>query len=179
LGVGGVNGFDFAAGLRPGGYHAFTMLGKIAVGRPLYRYQLSDYRASGWAQTEERRAITGQMASGDALSGDAILLLRRLRDWCQEHGVRSAYSMPWAWTAPAAQRDCRRRNIHFLVQMATILPVLKDPRLGADPDQDDFADANWHLTASAAQLRTDELAQQILTWNVWTVEELLALEKTP
>ncbi len=31
--------------LRPGGYHALTMLGKVAGGKPLFRYQISDVPA--------------------------------------------------------------------------------------------------------------------------------------
>jgi hypothetical protein len=51
--------------------------------------------------------------------------------------------------------------------------------LGCDTNQTDFADTDFHLVTSAAEERTDELAQQILHWNVWTVAELETLEMVP
>ena len=87
--------------------------------------------------------------------------------------------MPLGDMPPAILHDFRRQNIHFLLQMAAIFPVLKDPRLGTDSNRNDFADTSFHLATPAAQLRTDDLAGQILTWNVWTVEELRALGKAP
>lgn len=34
--------------LRPGGYHVFTLLGKLVQGRPLYRYNTAEVRPSGF-----------------------------------------------------------------------------------------------------------------------------------
>lgn len=178
LGVGRVSLFQAATLLRPGGYHVFTMLGKIVLGEPLYRYKLSDYRASGWKQTDVRMPIGGPPGHGQHLSQDALLLLQRLHDWCDQHGVRAAYSLPWAYTPEDKVREFQKENIQFLLQVAKFFPVLKDSRLGADPNKEDFADTNFHLRTAAAETRTDELAKQIVSWNVWTVEELKAQEQT-
>jgi hypothetical protein len=177
LGVGGVNGFELLARLRPGGYHTFTMLGKLARGGPMYRYKNSDIRPSGWAQTDVRKQLAASAAEEYRLSGDAILFLERLRAWCQQHRVRVAYSLPWRWTSPALLREVQARHAQFLLQIANCIPVLKDPKLGADPHPEDFADTDYHLVTRAAELRTDALAQQIMTWDLWSVDELKSLAK--
>src|ERR1019366_9733903 len=87
--------------------------------------------------------------------------LIRLRQWCDAHRVRLAYALPWTYTDEEHAAELRRNNLNFLNQIAAILPVLRDPRLGADTAKEDFADTVWHLRPSAAHTRTDELAEQL------------------
>jgi len=44
--------------LRPGGYHVFTLLGKLVQGRPLYRYNTAEVRPTGFHQTPVRMPLT-------------------------------------------------------------------------------------------------------------------------
>jgi hypothetical protein len=168
----GVNWFQALDALRPGGFHTFTLLGKIASGRPLFRYQPGDYHPSGWEQTEVRTKITGPSNYGTHLSGNARALLGGLRAWCAQRHVRVAYSLPWCYTPPDKVKSFQERNIAILLQVNEFIPVLKDAHLGADTNLEDFADTQFHLTRPAAALRTDELAGQIKNWDLWTVEEL-------
>jgi len=177
LGIGSINLFEFAVDLRPGGRFLFTMLGKRLMGRPAFRYKLSDIRASGWAQTDVRMSFEGSPGHGDHLSKPGRQLVVRLRDWCQSNQVRVAYSLPWAYSPVDQAAQFRRHNACFLGDMAALVPVLKDPGLGADTNRDDFADTNFHLATPAAEARTDQLARQILNWDLWTVDELTALAK--
>ncbi len=38
-----------------GGYYVMTMLGKLVLNQPLYRYSIKDYRPGGLQTTSERR----------------------------------------------------------------------------------------------------------------------------
>ena len=165
--------------LRPGGYHLFTLIGKIVSGSPLYRYRPSDLHPSGWQAITIRRNFVGPPASGPALSSGARDLLGWLRSWCAQNNVRVAYSLPWGYTPPDKASQFKTANIDFLFQVSPYLPVLKDPALGANTNLEQFADTEWHLTPEAAALRTDALAQQIKEWDLWTTNELekLATQK--
>ncbi len=176
LGVGRVGWFEVLAALRPGAYHTFTLLGKIARGGPLYRYQASDYHASGWKQTAVRLPIEGPAWHRVALSADARVLLRNLREWSDRHGVRVAYSLPWSYAPVSARDRFRRENLEFLLQVAAFMPILRDTRLGADTELDHYADTQFHLNEHGSALRSDELAAQIKHWDVWSAAELQAME---
>ncbi len=158
--------------LRPGGYHVFTLLGKLVSGQPMYRYAPSEFRPSGWQEVTVRREVSGPPERGPHLSGDAVELLREVRRWAEAKGVRVGYALPWGY-CPAAQLDAvRRENASFLAEVAAWLPVLRDERLGAYEVREEFADTYWHLTPEGAAKRTDALADQIKRWEVWGVEDL-------
>jgi hypothetical protein len=167
-----LNLFQAVASLRPGGFHTFTLLGKIARGRPLMRYHESNYRPSGWEQTNVRIKIDGPAGHGPRLSGDTRVLLHDLRAWCDQRNVRIAYSLPWSYTPAEKEPSFQKGNADFLLQVNEFIPVLKDTHLGADTDIEHFADTVWHLNGIGSALRTDELGEQIKNWNIWTVEEL-------
>lgn len=172
LGVGQMNCFQAATELRPGGYHVFTLLGKILRGQPLYRYQLSDYHRSGWKETSVRVSQTGAAGHGPDLSDDARLLLTNLSAWCRTNDVRVAYSLPWSYCPPGDMRTFREANVKLIQEVMAYVPVLQDPSLGAHPVAEDFADTALHLTVAGAAKRTDELGRQIQQWKIWTRETL-------
>ncbi len=43
--------------LRPGGYHTFTLIAKVALHRPFYPYFASEVHASGWHEDGARRVM--------------------------------------------------------------------------------------------------------------------------
>jgi hypothetical protein len=163
--------------LRPGGRHTFTLLGKLLSRKPLYRYHLSDFNAAGWQQTAVRNELTAWSGGSLPITADARHYLIQLRAWCDARGVRLAYALPWTYTDEQKAAELRRNNINFLKELATLVPVLRDPRLGVDTAKDDFADTVWHLNGEAARRRTDELASQIKSWRMWSVQELASLEE--
>lgn len=176
LNVAPLNWFQALADLRPGGYHFFTLLGKIAGRKPLMRYQLSDYHPSGWMQTAVRMKITGPAGHGPFLSDGSRTLLYNLRLWCEARHVRIAYSLPWSYCPPEKETTFQKGNIDFLLQMNEFMPVLKDAQLGANTNIDYYADTAWHLTGPGSALRTDSLGEQIKDWNVWTADDLRQCE---
>jgi hypothetical protein len=174
-----VSWLEAGLALRPGGYHAFTLLGKIVQRRPFYRYQPEDLRPSGWIQTPVRVDVTGPPRHSIGIPEQNLRYLRSLRDWCRDHEVRLAYSIPWGYT-PASELDAfRRENARFLLQISEVMPVLRDPRLGAYDIREHFSDSVWHLTEEGAALRTDELARQIQDWDVWSQPELEKVAADP
>jgi hypothetical protein len=113
------------------------------------------------------------------IPGPNLEYLRSLRDWCRDHEVRLAYSIPWGYTPPTELDQFRRENARFLLQVLEVIPVLRDPRLGAYSVREHFSDSVWHLTEEGAALRTDELARQLKDWDVWSRPELEQLAATP
>ena len=150
--------------LRPGAYHVFTMLGKLAGGKELYRYKLEEMRASGFNQTPVRVEIAGPPGHGVRIPAASRAFLISLRERCRERNIRLAYSLPWGYTPPEAVDSFQADNLAFLEQMKTIMPVLKDPRLGAYTVREHFADTAWHLTEEGSALRTDEFGDQVKRW---------------
>lgn len=160
-------GISALLALRPGGYHVFTLLGKIASGQPLYRYAPSDFNVSGWQSVSVKRDISGPPERGARLSREAVGLLTELKTWCTAHGVRVAYALPWGY-CPSDQADAfRAANADYLRQVAEILPVLQDKTLGVNTDREAYADTYWHLTPPAAAQRTDAFAEQLKSWALW------------
>src|SRR5205823_284730 len=101
---------------------------------------------------------------------ESLALLRRLRGWCDERGVRVAYALPRSHAPSERMREFQRQNVQFLLQMADVLPVLKDPHLGADAVTEHFSDTPLHSNAAGAALHTDELAREIRNWDTWSFE---------
>lgn len=158
--------------LRPGAYHFFTLLGKIALGRPLYRYAPTDFTESGWQRTEERRAIANPGRWAAPLTVDARILLTALKEWSATHGIRLAYALPWQYVAEPYAAAYQADNLRFLVQVSEFLPVLADERLGAYGVREHFADTPLHLTPAGAAVRSDELAALLKAGRFWTKAEL-------
>src|ERR1041384_6000081 len=81
--------------LRPGGYHTVTLRGKVLSRKPLYRYHISEFNPSGREQTPVRRPLDPFAGNLGTLPVDVHQFLRSLRQWCDVHQVRLAYSLPW------------------------------------------------------------------------------------
>jgi hypothetical protein len=158
--------------LRPSAYHVFTLIGKVALRQPLYRYRQDELQPCGWHRLDLQRDFQPDAPWQFRLSPDAIGLLGHLRNWCAEHKVRLAYSLPWAYATPLMAEAQRRVNATFLAELAEHLPVLKDPLLGVHTTRSDFADTMWHLRPEAAQARSRQFAQQVQQWSLWSKHEL-------
>jgi hypothetical protein len=166
--------------LRPGAYHFFTLLGKLALGRPLYRYSPEDFTESGWQRTSERREIGDPQRWSAHLTPESQALLKALTDWGTARGIRVAYLLPWRYVTEPQAEAFQADNLQFLVEIAEFLPVLADPRLGAYSVREHFADTPLHLTPEGAATRSDELAALLKEDRFWTTEDLrLLLEESP
>lgn len=160
--------------LRPGASHVVTLVAKIAGGKPLFRYRTEDINPSGWMQTAVRLPVDSPGPAG-ALSAQSRRLLKDLAGWCRQRNVRLAFSLPWEFTRPDDRVSFQNQNAAFLLQVAELMPVLKDPTLGVCTNHDYYADTGWHLTEQGSNLRSDSLGRQIKEWSTWTESELRTL----
>jgi hypothetical protein len=160
--------------LRPGGSHLITLVAKIAGGKPLFRYRLKDINPSGWMQTSVRLPVDSPGPAG-ALSAQGRGFLKDLAEYCRQRNVRLAYSIPWEFTHPDDQVSFQAQNAAFLLRVAELMPVLKDPTLGVCTNRAYYADTGWHLTEEGSNLRSDSLGRQLKEWSTWTEAELRAL----
>lgn len=164
-----------AFALRPGGYHFFTLLGKVALHQPLYRYAAEDFDASGYQRVDVRRDFAPPVERPRTVSPPARELLRWLRDECAARKVRVAYAPPWVYSSTENAAAARKSNHDLLLQVAEFLPVLADEKLGVYPVREQFADTEAHLTPEGAALRTDDLATRLKTWRTWSTNDLLSI----
>jgi hypothetical protein len=167
-----VNWPSALAHLRPGSYHAFTLLGKILLRQPLYRYARSELAEGGWHNVAARRDLGTPEVRTLTLSPAGREWLRTIRDECAQRHGRVAVTMPWRFCVPANLRATQRANLSFLREVAELLPVLREPSMGAHAVREHFADTDMHPIADAAALRTDELADALKTWAVWSLSEM-------
>ena len=160
--------------LRPGGSHVVTLAAKIVSGRPLFRYRTEDINPSGWMRTAVRVPVDSPGPAG-ALSAQGRRLLKDLAEWCSQRNVRLAYSIPWGFITPDDRLSFQNQNAAFLLQVAEVIPVLKDPALGVCANREYYSDTGWHLTEQGSNLRSDSLGRQIKEWSTWTKDELRTL----
>jgi hypothetical protein len=152
--------------LQPGGGHIITMLGKLAMGLPLYRYSTASSLPGGLQVTDERRyfRVNPDITTENttlSLSPDGAALLANIRQTAERRGIRAVYVLPWAYAPEQSARIQRQANSHFLDQVDAIMPVVREPAMGVHTARDDFADTGQHLTAEAARHRSRIFAKSL------------------
>ena len=144
---------------QPGGYHVVTMLGKLLLNQPLYRYAIRDSRPGGLQVTSERRPFTSSMKLSDnpqqvTLSSSGRILLKTIRDEAARRGLKLVYVLPWSYWPEDTADERRTANDALLQQISEFMPVLSESNLGVHSAAQDFADSGQHLTAEAAAERS-------------------------
>jgi hypothetical protein len=153
--------------LQPGGYHVATMIGKLALGQPLYRYTIDKMQPGGLQTTDERRLIAEEMdfsPEGQELQlspGGAAFLSRATME-AEKRGIKVVYLLPWSYSAPELTEQRRESNEILLADISERVPVLWEPSLGVHDRIDDFSDSGQHLTAEAARARSRFLAETLI-----------------
>jgi len=155
--------------LRPDAYHCLTLLGKVLLRQPLYRYSKDEIQSDGWHAVTARRDIPEPIVAAFDLSPHGHDLLRRIREYCAERHVRVAYSLPWMYVSPQQEAKAKAGFRDFLDQVSSIIPVLNDVALGTHTVKEDFADTPLHLKPEAANRRSDEIARALRQWDVLPV----------
>jgi hypothetical protein len=161
----------YLSALRPGGFHVGLVFAKLISRTPLYRYNVGEHKPSGQKITSVR--IPPVYSGGGArLSPDSRQFLADLRDWCAAKHVRLVYALPWAYCPPDQVRAFQRQNLATLRDIAPLMDVLADSRLGAYSEEGQFADTSFHLNEQGARIRTAELVPLIQQWRVWKASDL-------
>jgi len=145
--------------LRPGLYNITTMLAKLAVGRPLYRYSTQDLHRGGALSTDFKDNINPMPASPVPLdpasaawiSQVAKLVMARFQS-------RAVYLIPLLLYADDSVETARATNIAFLREIALVVSPLHDPAFGVSSNLLDFSDTALHLNSSGMKKRTRTIA---------------------
>jgi hypothetical protein len=153
--------------LQPGGYHVATMIGKLALGQPLYRYTMDKMRPGGLQTTDERKFVAGGMdlspKDGEmGLSPGGAAFLDHTAMEAAKRGIRVLYLLPWSYCAPEVAAQRRKANEILLADISELAPVLWEPSLGVHDRIEDFSDSVQHLTAEAAKSRSRFLAETLM-----------------
>ncbi len=165
--------------LRPGGFHAVTMLGKVAQRRPLYRYQSQDFFEDGQQQTEVRGELGGFRGHpAPRLSPDGRAWVRATRAYCERKGLKLVYALPWTLTEPTSEAAVRRLHAAFLADLAQEVEVLRDERLGCVTDRSWYCDTQFHMTLDGSRERTGAMVASLKAGLRWTESELRAMAAT-
>ena len=144
---------------QPGGGHVITMLGKLALGLPLYRYSTENSLPGGLQVTDERRNfnIASATTTEDAsisLSPEGAALLANIRREAERRGIRVFYVLPWAYAPEESAEIQRQANSYLLDQVAAIMQVIREPAMGVHTERQHFADSGQHLTIAGAIKRS-------------------------
>ena len=140
--------------LRPGASHVFGLIGKIVMGRSLYRYQLKDMREGVLLTTQVTSGIVGRNSSPERLSESAKELLKDLVLIASERGLKVAYGFPWVYSDEKDAELVRRGRARLLTEVEKIMPVIHEKDLGVSTEKVDFRDSPQHLSEAAARRRT-------------------------
>lgn len=157
-------------------YNLFMIMKRIRGTKP-YRYTVSEnLHNDGWMEILERRPLPfnpePRPAAPMRLGAAGRDLLLSIRDACERRGCRAVYALPPRLdgnpNAPAA-------NAALLQDILPILPVVRDPLLGCNPNPDEFADTTQHPLRSGALRATRALGTTISKANCWTDIDLCSV----
>jgi hypothetical protein len=152
--------------IPPGGYHAMTMLGKVALRMPLYRYSIESLRPGGLQVTTERRHFTKDMdftlpEEVPPPSERSMRLLGNAQSVADERGINLIYILPWSYWPRETANEQRTANAALLDTIGRYVQVLREPPMGVHSELNDFTDSGQHLTAEAAAARSSMLAETL------------------
>jgi len=152
--------------LSPGGYHVMTMLGKLIMRMPLYRYSIENMRPGGLQITEERRDFTTSMDFSNPsemknISEQGSEILNAVVAVAKARGIDVVYALPWSYWPAQTANEKRAANTSFLCAVAHFTEVLKEASDGVHSELADFSDSGQHLSADASIIRSASLAQSL------------------
>ena len=173
-GEGGAFGINLSlySALRPGAWHTLVLAGRLVARKPLGRYSSKDLSPDGWQQTTIRWNNPSLTGESWKLSKDSVEGLRSLVEWGKSHNIVVVYALPWAYGTKTDARLLRGNNLRLLREIAGIMPVITGSSLGAVSDPARFLDSEWHLDATGAESRSDELADALRSQRYLSASDL-------
>jgi len=153
--------------LPPGGYHVMTMLGKLALHMPLYRYSIENLRPGGLQVTDERLDFATQLDTSSPnqvalISARGVQLLKNAQLAAKRRDIKLVYVLPWSYWPRESALQRRVANTAFLESLGQHTQVLFETALGIHSEVNDFADSGQHLTKDAARGRSSHLAEHLV-----------------
>lgn len=154
-----------------------SLLKSLFTREPVCRYDRdARIRPSGWAevltheQAQYRPARTAQPERLNGLSEADIAAFRKLADCCRAKGASLLL------TVHLAHREREGRAAQAMMALSAVragFRVLKDERLGCEPNGRLFADTDNHQSAEGVRLSMRIIGRALSTGSCWTEEELV------
>jgi len=156
--------YPYLSHMRPEGRHVVTMLMKVALGRDMYRYTVSDIRGGGYLQTayEDPGLAPGSRPRVLRLGSEMRAFLVAIRDYCKSIGGYCAVTIPWRYVTEDAAEGERRAVDALMAEIGSVVPVVRDPYRGVRTERTTFADTIWHLSPEGGAERTRLLGKGII-----------------
>ncbi len=147
--------------LRPGAYHAFTLLGKLIAGKPLYRYEKNELTQSGWQKINYDTSNLGWPVFSYNLTDGAKKILTRINDVCHQKGARCIYVPSLHYCPEDRLEDHEAGMINFLKEVTEIIPVFSLSKINCSVDESLFADTPWHPLPQEATKNSRRMASML------------------
>lgn len=147
--------------LRPGASNSLSLIGKLVMGRPLYRYQLGDVKPGGLLVTSVGGKLAGITDSISPLGPSARDFFHDLLIISQNREFGIKYALPLNYSEPDFAPEMRERNRQFLEEVEQLIPVIWEDEMGVSTVMSDFADSPRHLRPESAIERTRSLVEAL------------------
>ena len=154
-------------------YNAKWILKRL-LGKKPYRYTAAEnLHEDGWMEVSERRLVpynaTPRPAPPLRLGPAGRDFLLRVRRECETLGCRAVYHLPPRLEGnPNGPAACAA----FLLDVLPIMPVVRDPLLGCNPNPNEFADMIRHPTAVGALRATRSFGAAFAAGRFWDLPSL-------
>lgn len=133
----------------------------------------------GWQEITRSSIQNGSLSKHIAndlrLNNDCTNLLKFINENCKKNNVHFCVMLPAGFQN---EYETKRRLMHALQVTRMGIPVLRDERLGREPDNKLFADMSLHMNATGAARNTRILGDLILHKKYWNEQEILNLLQT-
>lgn len=157
-------------------YNLFMAMKRLRGMEP-YRYTAVDnLHDDGWMEVSERRDLpfsTNSAPVGKWRVGESGReLLRKIQEECSGRGCKVMYQLP---PALDGNPNSKYGFARLLLDVAEIMPVVKDPMLGVNPNPEEFADTFQHPARAGALRATRSFGKALAEKSFWTKGELEAI----
>lgn len=120
--------------------------------------------------TMQEQTIQPTLPEDHMLSPRLVGLLQRTQEACQAIQARFVIMLPVGYTN---EHETKRRLMHALQLTRMGIPVLRDERLGREPDRSLYADTMFHMNARGTDQNSRIIARLLKDKSYWTEQELL------
>ena len=166
--------FHIVGYLRGNTRYNLVMIMKRLRNMKPYRYVASEnLHEDGWMEVSERRSIPFDSTDRPVpplhlgAAGKAFLL--RVKKVCEHRGCRVFYAIP---PRLEGNTNARSRYASLVRDILPIMPVVKDPLLGVNPNPDEFADTDHHPSRIGALRASRSLGTALAKGDFWDEHSL-------
>ena len=151
-----------------------TLVRRLTRGYAFIYDKQSTLHPDSWMQVH-RNAMQGKkipstIADDIIIQPECVSLLNRLQATCRALQADFVVMLPVGYTN---EYETKRRLMHALQLTRMGIPVLRDERLGREPDSSLYADTMFHMNARGTDQNSRIIARLLKEKSYWTEHELL------